>query len=398
MTVSRFAHARRVAVRTTGVAAGALGLLIAAGSAFMFHFTLDDRAPISMMKLVKAGKIKGAALEGEHRDADEEVRAARWFERVKEPTWTVSEDGLRLHAWMLPPSQSPVATSSLCSPLQRDASLKTVENQGIPAVRHAAVAGGATHAGTRDAAAHAGAQGVTVDERFPYAPTHRYVILQHGYTGRPREMAKYARRFADMGFTAIAPAARGHELSEGRYVGMGWLDRRDLMQWVRFVVRHDPQARIMLYGVSMGAAAVMMTVGETDLPDNVVAAIEDCGYSSVWDQFMENAVSMYHLPARCLAVPVLACMSLCCRLRAGYGFRQASSVRQLRRSHVPMLFIHGSADTFVAPTFLDRNFAACASPDKTRLVIDGAGHAMSASADPDRYWAAVGAFIRRVCP
>lgn len=112
------------------------------------------------------------------------------------------------------------------------------------------------------------------------------------------------RRRTDMRSSATdTPAARGHELSEGRYIGMGWLDRRDLMRWISLIVQTDPHARIVLHGVSMGATEVMMTVGEPDLPGNVCVAIEDCGFASVWDQFADNAVSMYHLPQRWMAMP-----------------------------------------------------------------------------------------------
>ena len=68
--------------------------------------------------------------------------------------------------------------------------------------------------------------------------------------------------------------------------GMGCLDRRDLMRWISLIIDSDADARILLQGKSMGAAAVMMTVGEPDLPRNVVAAVEDCGYASVGQQFM----------------------------------------------------------------------------------------------------------------
>ena len=187
--------------------------------------------------------------------------------------------------------------------------------------------------------------------------------------------------------------ARGHELSEGRYIGMGWLDRRDLMRWISLIVQAGPHARIVLHGVSMGATEVMMTAGEPDLPGNVCAAIEDCGFALVWDQFADNAVSMYHLPQRWMAMPALAGMSLFSRRKAGYGFRQASSVAQLAHVTVPMLFIHGTDDAFVDPRQLDRNVAACSSERKERLVVPGAGHAMSDSTDPERYWSTVDRFV-----
>lgn len=204
---------------------------------------------------------------------------------------------------------------------------------------------------------------------------------------------RYHRR-TDMRSSATdTPVARGHELSEGRYIGMGWLDRRDLMRWISLIVQAGPHARIVLHGVSMGATEVMMTAGEPDLPGNVCAAIEDCGFASVWDQFADNAVSMYHLPQRWMAMPALAGMSLFSRRKAGYGFRQASSVAQLAHATVPMLFIHGTDDAFVDPRQLDRNVAACSSERKERLVVPGAGHAMSASTDPERYWSTVDRFV-----
>nr|WP_289094164.1 alpha/beta hydrolase [uncultured Bifidobacterium sp.] len=172
------------------------------------------------------------------------------------------------------------------------------------------------------------------------------------------------------------------------------MERVDLMDWIGVITAADPQARILLHGNSMGGAAVMMAAGEASLPRNVVAAIEDSGFTSVWDQFMFNARSLYHLP-RWAARPLVATMSLICRRRAGYGFREASCVRQLHHTTIPMLFIHGGADDFVSPASLERNFDACASIDRQKMMIPGAGHTMAASTDPERYWRRVTNFVTR---
>lgn len=65
---------------------------------------------------------------------------------------------------------------------------------------------------------------------------------------------------------------------------MGWLDREDILRWIDFILADDPQAKIVIHGISMGAATTMMTAGEST-PDNVKAFVEDCGYTSVWDIF-----------------------------------------------------------------------------------------------------------------
>lgn len=95
---------------------------------------------------------------------------------------------------------------------------------------------------------------------------HLYAICCHGYAGEPAEMAKWAHRYAQLGFTVLLPAQRAHELSEGRYVGMGLLESDDLLGWVSLITAADPDARILLHGNSMGAATVMMAAGDARLP------------------------------------------------------------------------------------------------------------------------------------
>ena len=45
--------------------------------------------------------------------------------------------------------------------------------------------------------------------------SHLYAVVCHGYGSEPSGMADYAARFYDMGFSILAPAARGHEQSQG---------------------------------------------------------------------------------------------------------------------------------------------------------------------------------------
>lgn len=268
------------------------------------------------------------------RDADECAAAADWFASSKQPVTLASDDGLQLHAWLFDPD---------C-----------------------------------------------------VAPKpHLYAICCHGYTGEPAEMAKWAHRYAKLGFTVLVPVQRAHELSEGRYVGMGWLERNDLLGWIRLITDSDGDARILLHGNSMGAATVMMAAGDPRLPRNVVAAIEDCGYASVAGQFEDTARAMFHLP-RPVAAMLVRAAGLVCRRRAGYGFAEASCTRMLRHATIPMLFIHGGADTFVSPRFLEANYRACASLDREKLLVPGADHTMSASTAPDLYWRKVTGFVRRV--
>lgn len=132
------------------------------------------------------------------------------------------------------------------------------------------------------------------------------------------------------------PRSAPHELSEGRYVGMGLLESDDLLGWVSLITAADPDARILLHGNSMGAATVMMAAGDARLPRNVVAAISDCGYSSVVSQFTDNAEAMFRLP-HSLAVLLVKVASHVSERKAGYRFEDASCVKGLRHATIPMM-------------------------------------------------------------
>lgn len=221
--------------------------------------------------------------------------------------------------------------------------------------------------------------------------SHLYFVACHGYVGEPADMAKYAYHFYERGYNVLTPAARAHERNvDTGYIQMGWQDSKDLVGWVEDLVAEDPEAQIVLFGVSMGGAEVMMASG-WDLPENVRCIIEDCGYTSVWDEFALQLDDVFGLPT----FPLLNAADLVTELRAGYGFAEASAVDQLQNATVPMLFIHGDADDFVPFSMLDEVYDACASEDKEKLVVEGAGHADSASTDPELYWSTVDDFVAR---
>lgn len=216
----------------------------------------------------------------------------------------------------------------------------------------------------------------------------RFAVICHGFSSEAKHMKNSIKAFYERGYSVIAPDARAHGESEGKVRGMGWPERRDIIGWLNYINKTFPGNDIILYGVSMGASTVVMTSGEKDLPENVKAVIEDCGYSSVWDEFSLQMKNMFHLPT----FPLLNICSATVRLRAGYGFKEADAAGQLKNCSVPTLFIHGDADDFVPFEMLDILYEA-APCKKEKLVIKGAGHAMSSSADPELYWAAVDSFL-----
>lgn len=213
-----------------------------------------------------------------------------------------------------------------------------------------------------------------------------YVVIVHGYMGQGSDMGRSTQHFYDRGYNVLVVDLRGHGLSEGNYVGMGWDDRLDIVAWVDSLVKENDDYNIILYGISMGAATVMNTTGE-ELPDNVKLAIEDCGYTSTWDIFTYQLNSIFSLPS----FPVMDAANIVTEIRAGYSLKKGP-IDQVGKSTTPTLFIHGDEDTFVPFEMLDELYEASSAP-KEKLVIEGAGHGQSYLVDGETYWKTVDAFI-----
>ncbi len=223
-------------------------------------------------------------------------------------------------------------------------------------------------------------------------PTNRWVIAVHGYTSNHEDMLRPARRFFEQGYHVLTPDLRAHGSSEGGYIGMGWLDKEDILLWIDAIVAENPEAEIILYGRSMGGATVMMTAGES-LPGNIKAVVEDCGYTSAYEMFVEQLEFRFGLPE----YPILPVADWLTNLRAGYSLKEADTLSQVKKTTLPMMFIHGDQDTFVPVEMVYRLYEA-ASTEKDLLIIPGAEHGNAADMDPDTYYNAVFAFLEKVAP
>lgn len=222
---------------------------------------------------------------------------------------------------------------------------------------------------------------------FQEEKTDKWVIIAHGYTSSHEDIQPIALNFYNKGYNVLTPDMRAHGNSEGKYIGMGWLDRKDMLLWIDYVLSLDSNSQIVLYGESMGGATVMMTSGE-DLPSNVKAIIEDCGYTSVQEMFEAQLDERFGLPP----FPILNAAEVVTSIRAKYNFEEASALEQVKKSKTPMLFTHGGNDNYVPTEMVYRLYEA-AQCEKDILVIEGADHGSAPDVDPDKYYEKVFSFL-----
>ena len=162
------------------------------------------------------------------------------------------------------------------------------------------------------------------------------------------------------------------------------------MLWIKEMVRRmGTDCRLFLHGISMGGATVLMATG-LKLPPQVRGVISDCAFTSAWEVFTSVLHSSYHMPA----FPVMQIADQMAREYAGYGLNECNARDEVRKAGVPVLLIHGEADTFVPSSMAYELYDACKSP-KDLVMIPGAGHAEAYYKDTKRYEEAIRAFLSR---
>ena len=215
---------------------------------------------------------------------------------------------------------------------------------------------------------------------YEYAPGAPIELMFHGYRGNSeRDLPGGVERCFRVGRSALIVDQRCSGRSEGKTITFGIREHRDCLKWIDFMIdRFGKDVKIVLTGISMGAATVLMAGGR-ELPENVIGILADCGYTSARD-IMQLEIRKMGLPPK-LSYPFV---KLGARLFGGFDPDEYSPVEAVKTCKVPVIFYHGETDDFV-PCYMSRtNFEACASR-KALVTIPGAGHGLCYPVDRDRY-------------
>ena len=210
---------------------------------------------------------------------------------------------------------------------------------------------------------------------------HPVAIVVHGWRDTAIKFMMIARIYELAGYNVLMPELHAHGLSEGEAVQMGWKDRKDVLHWMSVASELFGTNDFVIHGVSMGAATTMCVSGEK-MPECVknIRFIEDCGYTSVWDEFSYELKEEFGLSD----FPLMYATSLLCKIKYGWSFGEASPI--------PMLFIHGDNDTFV-PSEMVHPLYEAKQGEKEIWITKGTEHARSYADYREEYVKRIRAFI-----
>ena len=215
-------------------------------------------------------------------------------------------------------------------------------------------------------------------------------IVVHGWRDTAIKFMMIARIYELAGYNVLMPDLHAHGLSEGEAVQMGWKDRKDVLHWMTVASELFGTNDFVIHGVSMGAATTMCVSGEK-MPECVknIRFIEDCGYTSAWDEFSYELKELFGLSD----FPLLYATSLLCKIKYGWSFGEASPIKQVEKCPYPMLFIHGDDDTFV-PSEMVHPLYEAKKGEKEIWITKGTEHARSYADYREEYVKRIRAFIK----
>lgn len=219
-------------------------------------------------------------------------------------------------------------------------------------------------------------------------PTDKTAVVIHGHRSSSLGMLHIAYMYQnDLGMNVLLPDLRTHGKSGGTHVQMGWLDRLDALRWTEVAHQCFNADKIVVHGISMGAATTMMLSGEPT-PDYVRCYVEDCGYTSVWEELAYVGHHRYGIGE----FPFMYIANEICKYKYGWDFREASSLKQVGQCTKPMLFIHGDNDTYVPSEMIHRLYQAKPC-NKAIWEAPGTMHARAYHDYPKEYTRQVKSFV-----
>ena len=220
---------------------------------------------------------------------------------------------------------------------------------------------------------------------IPHLQAKGVVLLFHGYASCKSSLLPEANALHGLGYATFLVDFRGSGGSNGSETSVGFYEADDVTKAVEYVRQKLPHQSLILYGRSMGGAAILRAVWANGIQADaiILEAVFDKMLSTVQNRFA--AMGLPSFPAAQLLI-------FWGSIPKGYPGFKHNPVAYAQRVQCPTLMLHGAHDpraTLQEGMAVFRNL----SGPKQFEVFAGAGHEAYLAAQPEQWRRAVAQFL-----
>jgi uncharacterized protein len=221
---------------------------------------------------------------------------------------------------------------------------------------------------------------------MPISNSKGIVLLYHGYTGSKSQMVTRAADLNAMGYSTAIIGFRGGGNSEGDYTTVGYEENKDVISSYEFYKEKFPDQPIVLFGTSMGAAAILKAFTETDL--QVTGIILEYPFATL-HQSVKNRFKVMGFPS----FPMSYLLTYFGGWQLGYdGFDHKPS-EYAKKVNCPVLYLYGNRDDRVTSEETSEVFQNITDENKTLHIFKGGGHEALNETFSDEWFTVCGKFL-----
>ena len=212
-----------------------------------------------------------------------------------------------------------------------------------------------------------------------------------GYRSTPeRDLYPSCYEYYNMGYSILLIDNRSSGKSTGKYITFGIKESQDIIIWIKYLNKLYPSKDIILAGVSMGATSILMSLKRIREYMNVKLALVDSPYIYPYEEVLYCIKHYFHINGRLL----IDMINLWCIIFAKYNLKEENTISCIKKSNIPILFVHGLDDDFVPPKNSIISYKKYNGPKELQL-FEKATHGISYLVNPKKYVKDIKEFISK---
>ena len=209
------------------------------------------------------------------------------------------------------------------------------------------------------------------------------VVMFHGYTSTKSQLLIEATAFREQGFNTLLMDLSGHGGSGGYATTIGYYEAADVAAAYAYARKLDK--RVILYGVSMGAAAILRAVPLYRLQPE--ALVLECPFATML-QATRNRFRLLHLPE----YPLAELLVFWGGWQNDYDAAHHNPAEYARQVRVPTLLMYGLRDRRVIKPEVETIYRNLNGP-KELVYFKDLEHQSYCKKQPQRWRAVVSRFL-----